>query len=68
MTKKFVIFVNVIIILVTFALMLYFNYRKTYGVVAWGDVGRVLVCLIALIIEIIVLIILLSVWRFSDDE
>ena len=68
MTKKIVVLANVIIILITFALMLYFNYRKTYGVVAWGDVGRVMICLISLIIEIIVLIILFSVWRFSDDE
>ncbi len=52
--------------LITVAILLYYNYKPSYGLAALTAVGRIVGCMIALGIEIVILIVIFIIHEIFD--
>ena len=62
--KKKILITDIIFIVITI-LLLFFNYTESTGLVALEDVGKFVVCLLCLGVEILILIILCVICLFK---
>lgn len=63
--KKIMLIIDILLIVITTILLFYYNYSDSYGLEALESVGKFVVCLFSLGIEIIILIILAILWLYS---
>ena len=64
--KKIILIIDTLLIVITTILLIYYNYfDNSYGLAALESVGKFVVCLFSLGIEIIILIILAILWLYS---
>lgn len=66
--KKKILITDIIFIVITILLLFYFNYTESTGLVALEDVGKFVVCLLCLGVEILILIILCVICLFKNKR
>jgi hypothetical protein len=64
--KKIIVITDLGCMLITIALLFYYNYKPSYGLDALESVGKFVLCLVALGIELIILIIVFIIHVIFD--
>ena len=66
MKKKIIAILDLGCMLITVAILLYYNYKPSYGLAALTAVGRIVGCMIALGVEIVILIVIFIIHEIFD--